>query len=84
MLLFFLISAIATTTRHLSGKWLIYRKAELIDTIWEIVARATLDGSLGVAAKASILNFKFNTNKFLAHPRRDTGDMMSSLQHLLL
>ena len=35
------------------GKWLVYRVRSEIDGVWEIIARATIDGDLGTSAKVS-------------------------------
>jgi len=35
------------------GKWLVYRVRSEIDVVWEIIARATIDGDLGTSAKVS-------------------------------
>lgn len=35
------------------GKWLIYRERDVIDSVWKMIAKATIEGELGVSAKAS-------------------------------
>ena len=46
-----LISAIGTAVGYTSGKWMVFRKFHDIDDIWNIIAKATVEGTLGTATK---------------------------------
>ncbi|KAI1248095.1 hypothetical protein MGN70_010344 [Eutypa lata] len=44
---------LAHALRVRCGKWMLFRKAEDIDQTWEVVARATANNELGIAAKVA-------------------------------
>merc|ERR1711962_777120 len=43
----------AKEQNHTSGKWILYRGVECIDTVWGKIARATAQGRLGASAKVA-------------------------------
>ena len=47
------IDNLAKKSGILVGKWLIYRNASEIDTVWKVIAKSTINGELGTSAKVS-------------------------------
>ena len=43
--------ALAAAAGFTTGKWMVFRKSQAVDEAWSIIAKATVEGRLGTAAK---------------------------------
>ncbi|KAK2141911.1 hypothetical protein LSH36_1020g00020 [Paralvinella palmiformis] len=47
------VKALAAAAGFTTGKWMVFRKSQAVDEAWSIIAKATIEGRLGTAAKVS-------------------------------
>ena len=64
---------VAKKQKDTCGKWMLFEKPKVIDSVWAKIAEATVDGKLGCAAKVSPSSFNQSTHLICVYTRDFTN-----------